>query len=430
MNYQRMITVFEDRTSKQVFTPEQRNELEALEDLWGRQNLILRSGDRLLMRKYVGFIATPSLQIQILPKIYDDAKDVNDSVTEQEQAVCMLFRLLHASGFLKVKDVPDPQTIRDMGGDLLEIYIHLFVKRFLKQFQREIHRTYEDQEDNMVMIKGRILFQQHILRNAGFKHKHYVSYQEFTEDNLLNRILKSVMTSLRTVTKNPTNKKDLNIALIYLENVQVIRLSSVVFGQVRFNRLNESYRPLFDMAKMFYRNRQPGAYAGDERTFTFLVPLNELFEYTIYKWLDEGLSPAGFDVRYQSPQKYLDEEKQVFKLKPDIVVLRQSDSVIIVDAKYKNPLSGSKVDLSEADVYQLLAYAVRYDCKQLFLVYPMFRENRELTNPLATYHIQSGIGEIRITPIHLDISADNLELAKMELLKILNEAYLMQTHAG
>jgi 5-methylcytosine-specific restriction enzyme subunit McrC len=416
----RMITVFEDRYSKQSFTEQQRKELINLEEVWGRQHLILRAGDRLSLRKYVGFIATPSLQLQILPKIYDDIKDINDSAVEQEQAVGMLFRLLHSSGFLKVKDIPNPQTIRDMGGDLLEIYIHIFVKRFLELFQRQIHRSYEDREDNMVMIKGRILFQQHLLRNAGFKHKHYVSYQEFTEDNLLNRILKTVLTSLRTVTKNQSNKKNLNIALVYLEDIQVIRLSSIVFSQVRFNRLNEVYRPVFEMAKMFYMNRQPGAYAGDERTFTFLIPLNDLFEYTLYKWLDEGLTLQGYEILYQTPQRYLDEGNKEFTLKPDITVWRGKKAAFIVDAKYKNPVFNGKIDLSESDVYQMLAYAVRYECDQLYLVYPKFRENQGRTNPLATYRIESRIDDIRITPIHVDISAEDLEIAKAELLQALD----------
>lgn len=417
----RTLTVFEDRYSQHDLTDKQRKELLSLESLWGRQNLVLSADGRLLLRKYVGFIATPSLQIQILPKIYDDVALTGDTEDEKQRAVGMLFRLLVSSGYLSVKDVPDPQVIASMNGDLLEIFIYLFIKRFLELYHKQIHRQYEEMEDNVTMIKGRILFQQQLLRNGAFKHKHYVQYQEFTDNNLLNQIFNATMLSLRTLARNEDNKKKLNTAITLLEDISTIRLTETLFRQVRFSRLNEAYRPVFQLAKLFYYNRQPGMHQGDERTFTFLVPLNQLFEYLLYQWLQEGLSSEGLRVTYQKPQYFLDDGSKTFLLKPDIVIRDEASSNIrmIVDAKYKNPISDSEVRLSESDVYQLLAYAVRYQCNQLCLVYPKFRGNQSKDNPLASYRITNGSEIIRIYAIHVDIASDNLDLAKDELLKTL-----------
>lgn len=413
------LTVFEDRYAQHHFTDEQRKELLSLESLWGRQNLILRADDRLQLRKYIGFIATPSLQIQILPKVFDDVALVGDIEEEKQQSVRMLFQLLASSGFLSIKDIPDPQVIDSMNGDLLEIFINLFVKRFLELYHRQIHRQYEEMEDNMAMVKGRILFQQQLLRNGYFNHKHIVQYQEFTENNLLNQIFKATMISLRKLTKNEDNKKNLNTAITLLEDISYIRLTGVLFQQVRFNRLNESYRPVFQLVKLFYYNRQPGAHSGDERTFTFLVPLNQLFEYASYQWLQEGLPSQGLRVLYQKPQRFLDAGNKSFLLKPDITIWDESFSKIhmIVDAKYKNPVSDSEVNLSESDVYQLLAYAVRYQCNQLCLVYPKFHGNKGRENPLASFQIQNGSEIIHIFAIHVDITAEDLTLAKNEIIQ-------------
>lgn len=412
----RTLTVFEDRYSRQQLTDVQKKELLSLESLWGKQNLILRADDRLLLRKYVGFIATPSFQIQILPKLFEDSVSTEDVEKEKLLSVRMLFRLLSSSGFLSIKDIPNPQQIAVMNGDLLEIFISIFTKRFLDLFHKQIHRQYEEREENMVTVKGRILFQQQLLRNGFFKHKHYVSYQEFTENNLLNQIFKSTMNSLRVLTKSEENKKNLNMSIMLLEDIQLVRLSESLFSQVRFNRLNESYRPLFQLAKMFYYNRQPGIHSGDERTFTFLIPLNQLFEYTVYQWIYEGLSPEGLEVKYQKPQRFLDSQNDVFLLKPDITIQSETNIHMIVDAKYKNPVNDdSKIDLSESDVYQMLAYAVRYQCNQLCLVYPMFRNNKEMKNPLATYVIQNGDENIHISALQIDISQEDLISAKREL---------------
>jgi 5-methylcytosine-specific restriction enzyme subunit McrC len=417
MSKRKTITVFEDRYSQQSFTEEQRSELLSLESIWGRQNLNLRADDRLILRRYVGFLSTPSLQIQILPKIFEDVDSLENVEEEKQQSVRMLFRLLQSSGFLSVKDIPDPQQISEMDGDLLEIYIHLFVKKFLDLYHRQIHRQYEEQEENMVIVKGSIMFQQQLLQNGSFKHKHYVRYQEFTDDNLLNQIFKTTMVSLRTVTKNEANKKKLNLAIILLEDIKIVRLTESLFKQVRFNRLNESYQPVFQLAKLFYHNRQPGVHSGDERTFTFLIPLNQLFEFSIFQWLKEALDQDGLSVLYQKPQRYLDDLNKVFTLKPDITVWNGDSIQMIVDAKYKNPVENSEVHLSESDVYQMLAYAVRYECNRLCLVYPNFRGNKEWRNPLVTYQIKSGAELIHITAIHVDISAEDLSQAKEELLR-------------
>ncbi|MFF2480092.1 McrC family protein [Paenibacillus sp. NPDC058071] len=419
------LTVFEDRYSRKQLTDVQKKELLSLESLWGKQNLILRADDRLLLRKYVGFIATPSLQIQILPKLFEDSVSAEDAEKEKLLSVRMLFRLLSSSGFLSIKDIPNPQQIAVMNGDLLEIFISIFTKKFLDLFHKQIHRQYEEREQNMVTIKGRILFQQQLLRNGFFKHKHYVNYQEFTENNLLNQIFKTTINSLRVLTKSDENKKNLNMAIMLLENIQFVRLSESLFSQVRFNRLNESYRALFQLAKMFYHNRQPGIHSGDERTFTFLVPLNQLFEYTLYQWIHEGLSPEGLEVKYQKPQRFLDSQNDVFLLKPDITIQSESNVHMIVDAKYKNPVSDSKVDLSESDVYQMLAYAVRYQCDRLCLVYPMFLNNKALKNPLATYVIQNGSQSIHISAFHIDISQEDLISAKSELVHALSEGIVL-----
>jgi McrBC 5-methylcytosine restriction system component len=413
----KILTVFEDRYSQQKLTDLQKKELLSLESLLGKQNLILRADDWLLVRKYVGFIATPSLQIQILPKLFEDSVSTEDVEKEKLLSVRMLFRLLSDSGFLSIKDIPNPQQIAMMNGDLLEIFISIFTKKFLELFHKQIYRQYEECEENMVMVKGRIMFQQQLLRNGFLKHKHFVSYQEFTENNLLNQIFKSTMNSLRVLTKSDENKKNLNMAIMLLEDIQYVRLSKSLFDQVRFNRLNESYQPLFQLARMFYHNRQPGIHSGDERTFTFLVPLNQLFEYTLYQWIHEGLSEEGLEVNYQKPQRFLDSHNDVFLLKPDITIQTQATMQMIVDAKYKNPVSDSKVDLSEPDVYQMLAYAVRYQCNRLFLVYPMFRSNKELNNPLASYVIRNGDENIHISAMQVDISSENLTSTKRELVQ-------------
>ncbi len=117
-------------------------------------------------------------------------------------------------------------------------------------------------------------------------------------------------------------------------------------------------------------------------------------------------------------------KKRFFLLRPDITIACSragSDTPIemIVDAKYKNPISEENTRLSESDVYQMLAYAVRYQCNRLFLVYPVFRANKYFRNPLATYLIHNGNQEIRISALHIDIASEDLDQIQKEFIKLI-----------
>lgn len=146
---------------------------------------------------------------------------------------------------------------------------------------------------------------------------------------------------------------------------------------------------------------------GDDQTFTFLVPLNELFEYALYKHLNLVYQSESYNVSYQKPQKYLDPYHKKFKLKPDIVIKKDNNVICIVDAKYKNPIDQSEVKVSQADIYQVTTYGLRYQCKRVYLIYPLFKGNEDFDTLLAEYKIPHETGYITISVIQIDLNVAN-----------------------
>lgn len=413
-----VVTIYEDRLCSCAFTVEQRQELMGLEKLWGSQNFLLRADDRLLLQRYVGFVATPNLRLQILPKVFHDQAHEN----QEELSVMMLFRMLHYSGFLSVRELPRPQLMASFQHDLLELFIHLFLEKFLGLFERHVHRQYEDMIDNVQFVKGKILFQQSLERNYGLRHLHVVAYQEFTEDTLLNRILKSVMMLIGKKTAHADNKKKLAKALAYLEDVSVIRLTAQAFDAVRFNRMNEAYRPVLNMARLFYTNAQPGMSAGDDQVFTFLVPLNRLFEQFVNKLLSGALSDQ-YQVLYQK-QTYLDTATKRFMVKPDFVLRTISGSgsasnnvAIIADAKYKNPISqNGELRPAESDLYQMLVYALKFQVSTLILIYPKFVSDGDGGAEQSTpFRIDAGGQNVTLHLLQLDLLEGDIGKVEREL---------------
>lgn len=416
-----LITIFEDRKVKLDLTKEQQQDILALKgSVWESQYLNLQVDGTLLMQHYVGFIARNKTRIQILPKIYNDG--LAKGKEEASESMELLFKMLSYSGFIDIREIPEPQKIVKYNNYILEVFISIFIDRFLKLITSDVYRKYENMTDNMQFIKGKILFSESIKRNTFKNHVHYVEYEEFTVNTTLNRIFKTVILRLINETKSSENMKKLKLALVYLEDIDIIRLSKELLDSIRFNRLNLKYEPVFKLAKLFYYNYQPGFKEGDENTFTFLVPLNKLFEYFVYKVLSEH--DFNFDgnvchVEYQKPQQYLAslDNSGVFTLKPDITIMNKNKVLVIVDAKYKNPICDGEVSISQADVYQMLAYGVHYNCKFIYLVYPFFKGHKK-ESQLAEYKIKTVTGDFIIRVIQVDIMDENIDKIKDELYEI------------
>jgi 5-methylcytosine-specific restriction enzyme subunit McrC len=102
--------------------------------------------------------------------------------------------------------------------------------------------------------------------------------------------------------------------------------------------------------------------------------------------------------------------KGAFTLKPDITILENDEVKLILDAKYKNPDKG----IFQSDVYQMLAYALRYKCRRLFLVYPAFHRLLKPMEIINTYTIPTEVGDLELSSIQIDLREKDVGLIQRE----------------
>jgi 5-methylcytosine-specific restriction enzyme subunit McrC len=254
-----------------------------MKNVIGENNVVLQADGKLLVRHHVGFIQINKTRLLIYPKI---SKRMTGE-DEFEKSFKVLMRLLSYSGFEGVKNIPTPQSMDKYNGDLLELFIGLFVDELLLQFKRDINRGYNHQLENQTFIKGKVDFVETVKKNSFKKHLHYVRYDQFSENILLNRVFKSVIQNLISRTNSKRNKIKLKQSLLWLEDVEEMVLNNEIWKNIKFTRHNLKYTPAFNMAKLFYYNSSPNLNAGDEYIFSFLVPVNQLFEMYLYKVLKE-----------------------------------------------------------------------------------------------------------------------------------------------
>ncbi|MER3329773.1 MAG: hypothetical protein RIF34_09370, partial [Candidatus Kapaibacterium sp.] len=281
---------------------------------------------------------------------------------EKHNSLDFIYRLLYWSGYLKHKGLA-PQSIGESGSDLLEIFITLFIKDFNNLFNRKVYRTYEERIEVQQFIKGKILFAETIRTSPILRHQHVVKFDEYSTNNPLNRIFKSLLLLLLKKTNDRVSKRMIVRGLTYLEDVEFVPLTRRQFDSIKFNRLNWEFESLFNLARLFFTNHQPGLTSGDENTLSFLVPLNDLFEHFVGHLLN-NYDNDTFKFHHQKNRRHLMSfgDSNEILLKPDFTVTKGKEVITILDTKYKDPFNEEgALDLKESDVYQLCAYALRYN---------------------------------------------------------------------
>jgi 5-methylcytosine-specific restriction enzyme subunit McrC len=251
--------------------------------------------------------------------------------------------------------------------------------------KRGVERTYVQKEEALRVIKGRWQLERQLTQHPHVKHIFDVAYDEFSPDTPLNRVFRFVVERLLLRTRDRQNQRLLRDLHQWLSKVEGIsRVSQAHLEAIHFTRLNERFRPAFNLARLFIENRAFQLSAGLQRTFAFVFDMNRLFEEFVYRFIEchrRRVLPSGWRglrITYKMSghtiylAEKLPDRQQMFRLIPDILFSRRSGQPILVaDAKYKQLDKGSRQrGVSERDVYQMLAYTTRLDCSNTVLVYP------------------------------------------------------------
>jgi 5-methylcytosine-specific restriction enzyme subunit McrC len=339
----------------------------------------VRVGKRELQAaQHVGVVRLGGRTVQILPKIHRRS-DASDEARFKE-ATHNLLHLLAYAGQLPVREHEVTSLLRH-GDDWFEILTRLFASHLLDEWQRGAHRNYQAVEAESPVLKGKWRVGEQ-LRRPHRGHLFAVAFDEFTADNPLNRVFRLVVERLWRLTRDGANRRMLGDLRQWMEEVELRPgLTGAEAARVALTRLNRRFEPLLNLALLFLEGGALRMRAGDTRAFAFTFDMNRLFESFVVNFIRrhrEQILPPGLAACELLPQSrggvlYLARSggRGVFLLKPDLAFRRGVEFPLLADAKYKS-LGGddARLGVSEADFYQMHAYARRYGCGRVVLVYP------------------------------------------------------------
>jgi 5-methylcytosine-specific restriction enzyme subunit McrC len=383
--------------------------IEKLNESNGEILTLKRNGLR--TKQYVGLIQVRDFSIEILPKMYSDGLTRASKIENSQRN---LLYLLHYCYDIPIYE-SDIAHMQSRKAAWFEILTYIFTKNLIDVFKKGAQKQYIEVEENLPYFKGKWMVQKHIVSNCFKKHHFYVNYDEFSPDIPLNQILKFVVRRLKYQSQDSENRKNLHILDYQMEDITYVSNPTPLLNKVIFTRLNENYRPAFNMAKMFIDANVVETSVGSMSSFAFTFDMNVLFERFITRFLKKhrrSILPEDLldcNLYSQMGRKELarnSKEEKSFWLIPDILFNRKAKTKLIIDTKYKKlRKKDRKKGVSVADMYQMAAYANRYDCSKIILLYP--RTSGINGHIIEKYMLKPTGQQIKVATVDLRIDLTN-----------------------
>lgn len=363
-----------------------------------------RSGvEYLQAQNYIGVIQLKDgLTIEILPKIANLKSDDKGKSNTRHIVVKML-RTLRNSSFKKA----NPANLKTEKMSLLEIFISMFLQELGDLIRRGIKSDYITREENLPVLKGKLLFNQHIKQNLVNSAKFFVSYDNYLPDRIENRLLKTTLLLLYKVTNSIANQKIIREYLSVFDDVTQVYDIKTAFTKTRLGRGMEDYENLMIWSKLFLMQESFTPNADKNIAFSLMFDMNALFESYVGWYVKQNSKAENIYLQHREHHLAVDlnSNTPVFGLVPDIAISNK-DCIVIADTKWKVLSKDDKV--SKSDLHQMFAYANKYNendghCKSVYLIYPYTDNN----NIESCYELYKHEGKsVNLYLLFFDLSAE------------------------
>ena len=334
---------------------------------YGNLEMLYIKPKKIMIVNMVGFIKLSSIYIEILPKI-----SISNNI--QNSRLRLIEMLTKCKKIPIIYDFIQQENINRIS--IIEYIQMIFLDELGIQMNKGIYKEYVRNLENCSTVKGKICIGKHINYNYFNKDKVFCEFDDFIEDNNLNRILKAAILKILTSNYN-INSMKLNRFLFYFSGVSNEKNIDNILHTIKLNRQNQRYEKSLLLAKLILDNSISKNNIGKQDGFSMLFEINKLFEEYIGILCKSLSFKNRIKCFLQDKRNYLlkNKDRKYINLKPDIV-FEKEEKILIIDTKWKAIINHERLNYNISDIYQMYAYVTRYEnAIKCILLYPKININ-------------------------------------------------------
>lgn len=314
------------------------------------------------------------------------------------------------------------ENVKELYAEILSIGIPVLIRGGLS-------KDYISVEETSNVIKGKIDINSTIKKNTLVNKKVAVVYDEFSENMLLNQIIKATLVYLSRSNKISQKMRRLFYSLLpYFTDVTDVELDLNLWKNVRYNRQDIRYQFIVDVCRYLYEQllfdesskSQTMKEVQDEQR---LSSLYEKFVYALFK------RETKYNVSRPQIQWSVDDEfTDALPIMQTDLVLQKEKKTLIVDAKFYSEnmvarFEGGAKKQKSSNLYQIFTYINNWKREQDETIAGMllYAKTTALNQPNHNYHIKGN----QIFVVSLDLKQDFFSLKK-DLLAYGNQFFAKQ----
>ena len=241
------------------------------------------------------------------------------------------------------------------------LFAAILAKGIGRQLKQGLYREYLNQKETVTAVRGKIDIPGTIQNRLARRQVLTCEYDELSENNLLNQILKTtVMLLLCHARVDQAYKSDLKKEMLFFSNVDTIDPTAIRWSAIRFQRNNNTYRMLISLCQLILEGMLLTSDSGDYRLASFIDEqrMNRLYEKFILEYYAKEC-PQVTATASQIQWALDDGISTMLPVMQSDIMLTRGNEVLIIDAKYYTHTTQTQYDvhtLHSGNLYQIFTY--------------------------------------------------------------------------
>ena len=241
-----------------------------------------------------------------------------------------------------------------------ELMAAILEKGIALQLKRGLGKEYIPQMEALSSLRGKIDIAESIKTQSMMRKQLICTYDEFSVNSTMNRIIKSTVELLLCSNISKQRKKSLRKLMVYFGEVDFIDLHPVTWN-VQYNRHKQTYRMLISICYLVVKGLLQTQSDGRKKLMDFLDEqrMCRLYEKFILEYYRKEFKNQIVANASQIPWQLDNEENAMLPVMQSDIMLRRGDRVLIIDAKYYEHSTQVQLDkhtLHSGNLYQIFTY--------------------------------------------------------------------------
>ena len=316
------------------------------------------------------------------------------------------FQVLNENGYKNI----ETEQFDNVG----ELCAAILSKGVSLQLKRGLGKEYVSEREPLSSLRGKIDIGESIKTQSMLRKQLVCTYDDFTVNSYMNRIIKSTMELLIRSDITKVRKKELRKLLVFFGDVEPLNVYDINW-QLQYNRNNQSYRMLISICYLVVKGLLQSNTSGGTKLMDFLDEqrMCRLYERFILEYYRKE-HPEIRASASQIPWQLDDDFSFMLPVMQTDIMLSKGNATLIIDAKYYGHTTQEQYGvhtLHSGNLYQIFTYVKNKDAEygeQPHNVSGMllYAQTDESVQPNNIYHM--GGNKISVRTLNLNCSFNEI----------------------